>query len=53
MKRTEAFYRAILENMNFGYAFHQIVTDSTNRPIDYVFLEINPAFEKLTGLKRG
>jgi len=51
MERTETFYRNILENMNFGYAFHKIVTDSTGKPIDYEFLEINPAFEKLTGLK--
>jgi PAS domain S-box-containing protein len=51
MERTETFYRSILENMNFGYAFHKIVTDSTGKPIDYIFLEINPAFEKLTDLK--
>ncbi len=52
MEQTETFYRSILENMKDGYAYHKIVTDSTGRPIDYEFLEINPAFEELTGLKK-
>jgi PAS domain S-box-containing protein len=34
-----------------GFALHKIVTDEQNHPVDYIFLEINPAFEALTGLK--
>lgn len=52
MEQSETVYRSILENMKDGYAYHKIVTDSTGRPIDYEFLEINPAFEELTGLKK-
>lgn len=33
-----------------GFAYHKIVLDQSGAPCDYVFLEINPAFEKMTGL---
>lgn len=35
----------------FGFAYHKIVTDKNGKPIDYIFLEVNAAFENLTGLK--
>ncbi len=35
----------------YGYAYHKIITDPNGKPVDYVFLEANPAFEQLTGLK--
>ncbi len=52
MKQTETFYRSILENIDKGYAYHKIITDESGKPIDYEYLEVNPAFEKLTGLKK-
>ncbi len=42
----------LIQNAFFGYALHSIVLDKTNRPVDYRFIEINSAFESLTGLKR-
>ncbi len=44
--------RQIFDNMLSGAAYHRIVLDDAGRPIDYIFIEINPAFERLTGLKR-
>jgi PAS domain S-box-containing protein len=38
--------------MTEGFAIHEIITDNTGTPIDYRFLDINPAFEHLTGLIR-
>src|SRR5512133_3290399 len=38
--------------MGEGFALHEILCDERGQPCDYRFLEINPAFEKLTGLKR-
>jgi len=52
MKQAETFYRSILENIDNGYAYHKIITDGSGNPMDYEFLEVNPAFEKLTGLKK-
>ena len=46
-------YEALFENMLSGFAFHKIITDENGSPIDYIFLEINKAFETLTGLNRN
>jgi diguanylate cyclase len=43
----------IFQNSPFGYALHKIVVDDTGKPIDYEFIEVNKAFEKLTGLKQS
>lgn len=40
-----------LKFSRFGYAFHKVITDESNNPIDYVFLDVNKAFEDITGLK--
>jgi PAS domain S-box-containing protein len=46
-------YRELFEAMVEGFAVHEIVCDAEGRPVDYVFLEVNPAFERLTGLRRA
>ena len=43
----------IVKNMNNGFALHEIICDNEGKPIDYMFLNVNPAFEKLTGLKEA
>ena len=35
-----------------GYAFHRLVYDEADNPVDYIFEEVNPMFEELTGLGR-
>lgn len=47
----EAFYKQILMNSPRAFAYHKILLDEEGRPIDYVFLEVNRAFEEMTGLK--
>ena len=49
---SEKKYRSLFENMMNGFALHEIVCDQDGRPIDYIFLEVNNAFERLTGLKK-
>ena len=53
MKKGKDKYRLLRENMMDGYAYHQIVRDSSGTPVDYIFLDMNPAFEAITGLVRG
>lgn len=48
--KKEQRFTGLFQNMPIGYVRHQIVYDQDNQPVDYKFLEINPAFEKLTGL---
>lgn len=47
---SENKYRTLFENMNEGFALHEIVLDKKGDPVDYKFLDINPAFTRLTGL---
>lgn len=52
IRENERKYRSLFNNMLDGFAYHRIVTDDYGTPIDYVFLEINSAFETITGLKK-
>lgn len=45
--------RLLVDSMVEGLALHEIVLDEHGEPCDYRFLEINPAFEALTGLAAG
>jgi PAS domain S-box-containing protein len=51
IRESEEKYRLLFESMTEGFAFHEIITDKKGHASDYRFLSINPAFEKLTGLK--
>ena len=50
LKESEENFRLLFERMHDGFALNEIVTDSNNNPIDYIFRMVNPAFEKETGL---
>ncbi|MGE5237228.1 MAG: DUF4118 domain-containing protein, partial [Chloroflexota bacterium] len=52
VQQSKAKYRLLFENMIDGIAYHKIVKDKNGKPVDYIFLEVNNAFETLTGLKR-
>jgi len=45
-------YRHLFENLPDPFAYHQVVTDKEGDPVDYIFLEVNTAFEEMIGLKR-
>ncbi|MDD2754252.1 MAG: PAS domain S-box protein [Methanothrix sp.] len=51
-KQAEHEYRTLFQEMFDGFARHEIICDEQGKPIDYRFLDVNPAFERLTGLKR-
>jgi PAS domain S-box-containing protein len=46
-------YRLLFSNMVSGFSYHKIITDKSNNPIDYQFIEVNPLFEKIINKKRG
>ncbi len=52
LRRSEEEHRLLFDNMLDGFAVHRIVTDQDGKPVDYVFLDANQAFERLTGLRR-
>jgi signal transduction histidine kinase len=50
---NEEKYRAILESTEHGFSMMEILFDNNNRPFDYIFLEVNPAFESILGLSNA
>jgi PAS domain S-box-containing protein len=50
-KQARTEYQMLFEKMLSGFALHEIIRDQNGRPLDYRFLAVNPAFERLTGLK--
>jgi signal transduction histidine kinase len=50
LRRSEEKYRHLFTNTLNGTALQEIITDDNNHVIDYRFLEVNPAFEKIVGL---
>ena len=45
-------YHELFDQMLAAFAVHEIICDGNNHPVDYRFLDLNPAFELMTGLKR-
>ena len=48
--REHQRYKELFDHSLNGIAIHEIVLDDDRKPIDYIFLDANPAFEALTGL---
>ncbi|MGZ9222575.1 MAG: PAS domain S-box protein, partial [Anaerolineales bacterium] len=50
LRESERKYRLLFENMTSGFALHRMIYDDQGKPVDYRYIEVNPAFEKLTGV---
>lgn len=53
LRRSEERYRTLFESMGDGFCVIEMLFDDNNQPIDYRFLEVNPAFEQQSGLKQA
>ena len=51
-RESEERFRTLFETMTEGFVLLEIVGGGKGRPFDYRFLEINPAFETVTGMVR-
>ncbi|PKP21283.1 MAG: hypothetical protein CVU06_10110, partial [Bacteroidetes bacterium HGW-Bacteroidetes-22] len=52
VRSSEEKYRLLIACMNQGLALHEGIFDSSGNMVDYRFLDVNPSFERLTGLKK-
>jgi PAS domain S-box-containing protein len=52
-KQAEASYGTLFREMLDGFALQEMICDAEGRPVDYRFLAVNSAFERMTGLKAG
>jgi signal transduction histidine kinase/CheY-like chemotaxis protein len=46
-------YRTLYESMDEGFCVIEMVYDQNCKPIDYCFIDINPAFEEQSGFKQA
>jgi PAS domain S-box-containing protein len=53
LQESEKRFRLLFNEMLSGFALHEIICDESGQPVDYRFLEVNPAFERLTGLQKA
>ncbi|NJO89565.1 MAG: PAS domain S-box protein [Chloroflexia bacterium] len=51
-EKREKEYRALFTEMLDGFALHEVIYNDLDIPEDYRFVELNPAYERLTGLKK-
>ncbi len=51
LRENKKKYLALFEKTMDACAFHEIICDSKGNPVDYRFLAVNPAFERMTGFK--
>jgi PAS domain S-box-containing protein len=49
-RTSEQSYRTLFNSIDAGFCVIEMIFDDAGQPIDYVFVEINAAFESVTGL---
>ena len=50
LRKSEAKYQTLFNSIDEGFCIIEMLFDKHDKPIDYRFLEVNPAFEKQTGI---
>ncbi len=52
IRESEEKYRSLFQNSLDAFAYHRIITDENGKAIDYEFIDVNAAFETMTGISR-
>jgi PAS domain S-box-containing protein len=52
LAKSRKQYKDLFNHMLDGFALHEIILNDQGEPVDFKFLNVNPAFEKITGLQR-
>ncbi|MEJ2110367.1 MAG: hypothetical protein P8Z37_10725 [Acidobacteriota bacterium] len=50
LQKSESKFRGLFDEMNEGACLHRVIYDSSNKAVDYEILDINKAYEKITGI---
>jgi PAS domain S-box-containing protein len=53
LRESQERYRTLFNSMAQGFCILEILFDGSEAPIDYRYVEINPAFERQTGMKNA
>jgi PAS domain S-box-containing protein len=52
LRKTEKKFTALYNSMTEGVALHDVVYDASGKAVDYVITDVNPSFERITGLSK-
>lgn len=52
LQESRARFQSLFLSMNEGMALHELCLDAGGRPVDYVLLDVNRAFERIFGISR-
>jgi PAS domain S-box-containing protein len=50
LRDSEERYRTLFESIDEGFCVIEVIFDGHGNPVDYLFLQVSPSFEKHTGL---
>ena len=53
LRKSEEKYRTLFDTIDQGFCIIEMIFNDAGKPVDYRFLEINPVFEKQSGLKNA
>lgn len=53
LRQSREGYRTLFNSLIEGFCIIKVIFDDRDRAIDYLFLEVNPAFERQTGLQNA
>jgi PAS domain S-box-containing protein len=51
LRESERRFHDLFAHFTSGYMIGKVITDTTGKPIDYIYLEVNKAFEEMAGKK--
>ena len=50
VRNSEEKYRTLFDSMDEGYCIIEVIFDENDHPVDYLFAEVNSAFERQSGM---
>ncbi|HZK60704.1 MAG TPA: PAS domain-containing protein, partial [Anaerovoracaceae bacterium] len=50
---NSSFYKQLIEESPIGYSYNEIICDNTGVPCDFKIIDVNSAYENITGLQRS
>jgi PAS domain S-box-containing protein len=53
LRESEERYRTLFDSIDEGFCVIEVIFDKDLKPVDYRFLEVNPAFEKQSGIQQA
>jgi PAS domain S-box-containing protein len=53
LRESEERYRTLFENIDAAFCLLEVIFDEENRPVDHRFIEVNPAFERQSGMENA